>query len=153
MRYPGRTLVVGFVVPGIRWAADVRRAGDWQSHAGPKCGLMCDEVRRSAEDWSDQHIHTSGTFTKYPGPFPNHFLSQRRCHQLEIGKQQKRGSDPMSQWRFIENGTGFQEREKSPIHEAYAEGQSIGAKVKLGTDWRNHWIHRNHWIYKGFGRI
>jgi hypothetical protein len=48
---------------------------------------------------------------------------------------------------------GLQEREKSPIHEAYAEGQSIGAKVKLGTDWRNHWIHRNHWIYKGFGQI
>ena len=26
----------------------------------------------------------------------------------------------------------MKEREKSPIHEAYAEGQSIGAKVKLG---------------------
>ena len=34
------------------------------------------------------------------------------------------------------------EREKSPIHEAYAEGQSIGAKVMLGTDrpWAvEHW--------------
>jgi len=70
----------------------------------------------------------------WPG---SHSVLQQRLRSVS------QESDELLMFAVPETDKATQEREKSPIHEAYAEGQSIGAKVIGLHDDLESWGYRN----------